>query len=79
MKIKLTKKSVPVITKELLSAIEDYQSHVNHSLATRTSNVTDVKIAQLLREVKTGCKLLNISLDTAMEMYETAQSAKEQP
>ena len=79
MKIKLTKKSVPVITKKLLSAIEDYQSHVNHSLATRTRNETDVKIAQLLREVKTGCKLLNISLDTAMEMYETAQSAKEQP
>jgi hypothetical protein len=79
MKIKLTEKSVPIITKKLISAIEDYQSHVNYSLATRTGNVTDVKIAELLREVKTGCKLLDISLETAMEMYETAQSAKEQP
>ena len=79
VKIKVTKESIPIITKQLMEAIKEYQSLWNYSMASRTDNVTEKKLLTALRDVKTGCKLLEISVEQAIVMYENAQQETEQP
>ena len=48
-------------------------------MASRTNNVTERKLLTALRDVKAGCKLLEISVEQAIIMYENAQQETEQP